>query len=70
MSAATITRDHQAELIELKEATAQLLIETRYTASIHHAHACEANIGAEFMPLIDDCGIKVDKLTTGTKPCR
>jgi len=70
MTTKTTARGHMAELIELKEATAHMLIETRYAASIHHAHACEANTEGEFMPFIYDCGIKVDKPTTGTKPCK
>lgn len=70
MSTTTAARDHLAELIELKEATDHMLIETKHAASIHHAHVCAANAHAEFMSFINDCGIKADELTTGTNPCK
>lgn len=69
MITTTTARDHLAELIELKEAAAYILIETRYAASIHHAHTCAANAYAKFMPFIDYCGIKADE-PSGAKPCK
>ena len=70
MSTTTAARDHLTELIEQEAATAEILIKTRYAASIRHAQICAANTEAEFKPFINDCGIKVDKPTTGTKPCK
>ena len=67
MSGPIAPRDH---LVELTKGIAEMLIETRYAASIHHAHVCAANAHAEFTPFINDCGIKTDEPTNGTKPCK
>jgi hypothetical protein len=66
----TTTRDRLAALAELKEATTHMLTETRYAARMQHAHLCAANAYAKFMPFTNDCGIKADEPTTGTKPCK
>ncbi len=70
MSASNAAHERLVQLIELKEAIADLLIETRHAASIHHARACKANTEAEFMPLINGSATKAAQPTTGTKPCK
>jgi hypothetical protein len=70
MTATTNARDHLAELTELKTATAHMFIETRYAASIQQANVRAANARAEFVPFTNDCRIKADDPTTGTKPCK
>lgn len=70
MSITTAADAHLAELIELKEATAEMLIETRHAASVHRAHMCAANTRAELTHFISDSAINAaDKPATGTKPC-
>jgi hypothetical protein len=71
MSTTPTTRDYLAELIELKDATDHLLIETRYVASIRHAQVCAANARAQLMPFISDSAAKAtEQPTAGTKPCK
>ena len=71
MSATTTARDHLADLIKLKEATAEMLIETRHTASVRNAQVRAANDRAELKHFIDDSAIDAaDNTTTGTKPCK
>jgi hypothetical protein len=71
MSATITARAHLAELIELKEATAEMLVETGHAVRIRHAHICAANTRAELKHFTDDTVIKaVDTATIGTKPCK
>ena len=71
MTTSTTAHDHLAELIELKEATAHILIETRYAVRVRNAHVCAANDRAEFKQFINDSAINAaDIPTIGTKPCK
>lgn len=71
MSATTTASDHLSVLIELKEATAEMLIKTRHTASVHNARMCAANDRAELKHFINDGTINAaDNTTTGTKLCK
>lgn len=71
MSATTTARDHLADLIELKKATAEMLIETSYTASVRNAQLRAANDLGELKHFINEGAINVaDNTTTGTKPCK
>lgn len=61
MTTSTTAHDHLAELIKLKEATAHILIETRYAVRVRNAHVCAAN---------DSAINAADIPTIGTKPCK
>lgn len=70
MSTTTAAHDLLAELTDLMEVTAEMLIETRYAAGIRNAQICAASTEAMFKPLINDSTISAaDNTTTGTKPC-
>ena len=62
----TNTRDHLAELIELKEALSETLIESRHAASIRSAQVRAANDGAELEYFTNATA----NTTTRTKPCK
>jgi hypothetical protein len=71
MSTTPTARNHLAELIALEEVITEMQIESRYVASIQHAHMCAANTRAEFGHFVNDSATKkVAKPTTGTKPCK
>lgn len=64
-------RNHLAELTDLMESTAEMLIETRHAASVRDAHMCAAYDRAELKQFINDSAVSAaDNTTTGTKPCK